>query len=174
MKRCVVRSIIDDATVPYLTEFIRLVISLINSKKNVNELRIYGTITNRSSNYCACKISIVKNYAITVSDYCDISSSHMSFDELLGNCSTISFHHFSNVTSNYYKGLFDTVEETELFIKAMKYFATYALNYSNLFFSISQESDSGLRYYCEKNCTEIYQLENKRNHHRITYYCEKL
>lgn len=174
IKKAYIRSIIGEQNLPFFIEYIKEVITFINHDKNTEELQIYGKITGTNANYCNCKIVVQISPYVERKTYESIDQVDMSFDELLANCSTISFHHFRNFTTNYYKGLFDTKEKAEMFIYYMKVFARDILNYSNIFFSISEESDSGLRYYCEKNCKNIFEVNNRRNGHKITYYCEIL
>lgn len=160
--------------IPYFIDYLKALISFINPDKNTDELYIYGSVTNNNSNYCACRIDITRNPEIDNISYRNTQYITMNFDELLGTCSTVSFHHFHNVTGGLYPGLFNDIGKTDLFIYGLKYYMKEFLGYSNIFYSISQESDIGLREYCDKNCKKLFEFKNRRTTHDVTYYCENL
>lgn len=124
------------------------------------------------SNYINCSVCI---------EYLDGCYTSFNIDEMLGNCSTVSIHHFNgNNVCKRERGeypepyLFEKYEQFVEFMTAIEMFLYSITHYSNMFFSISSESPSSFGKYCEERATLIDEFKNERNGHNIKYYSKRL
>lgn len=159
----------------YLSE----IIDLLNPDKTSKHLQIDVLNNNNLANYCSCTVYINRNKYIKKEEqtYSIPFNNHATFalDELHGNCSSVSLHHFNSLTIlPPYGALFDNIKKEELFIKYIIQYLNTVIKYSNVFFTISVESSKALSNYCENNCEEVYKFKNRRNQHEIKYYCQLL
>lgn len=100
--------------------------------------------------------------------------------EVLGNCSTVSIHHFKYGNLVTYddkyeeSGVFETHEQFVKFMLCLETILGDLARYSNMFYTISRESDNSFQKYCFENAKQIDEFTSKRNSHKITYYSKRL
>lgn len=164
----------NNRTLRFLEDSITDILNnIITDKEKKDSFEVICEHKNGSlSNYINCSICI---------EYGDGNYTSFNIDEMLGNCSTVSIHHFNgNNVCKRERGeyeepyLFEKYEQFVEFISSIEMFLYSITHYSNIFFSISSESPSCFAKYCEEKATLIDEFKNERNAHNIKYYSRRL
>ena len=126
------------------------------------------------------------SYRINIFDYnLDLSRSYYTanasfkMEELHSNCSSIGIHHFDgNFTPNpslynNQQAIFDSPDKFKLFIAEMEELARI-FGYSNILYTISNESDKVFAEYVKATATQIDSFTNKRSQRVISYYSKRI
>ena len=153
-------------------EYFSCVIKHLNPTLN---FKVYVDETLRGQNYISWNIKIAVGQDMDTI-YGD-ESANFSIEELQGNCSSVGIHHFNgpflkgdNIYGNN-KYIFSKQEQADVFIQAAVDLCKM-FNYTNILYTISQESNKALTAYVEKNAKEILEFKSKRNQHIIKYYSQ--
>jgi hypothetical protein len=126
------------------------------------------------------------SYRINIFDYnLDLTrgyhAANVSFkmEELHMNCSSIGIHHFdSNFSPNAgiygnQEAIFDSGNKFKLFLAEMEELARI-FGYSNILYTISNESNKDFKSYVETTATKIDSFTNKRSQRVINYYSKRI
>jgi len=153
-------------------EYFSCIIKHLNPTLN---FKVYVDETLRGQNYISWNIKIAVGQDMDTI-YGD-ESANFCIEELQGNCSSVGIHHFNGTFlkgDNIYgtnKYIFSKQEQADVFIQAAVDLCKM-FNYTNILYTISQESNEALVAYVEKNAKEILEFKSKRNQHIIKYYSQ--
>ena len=95
------------------------------------------------------------------------------------NCSSIGIHHFDgNFAPNSamygnQEAIFDSSDKFKLFLAEMEELARI-FGYSNILYTVSNESNKDFKSYVEATATKIDSFTNKRSQRVINYYSKRI
>ena len=130
-----------------------------------------------SAHYVSYKINIF-DYNLDLSRSYYTANASFKMEELHSNCSSIGIHHFEGdfaPNSNSYgrPPLFKDAETFKVFIVEMEELARI-FGYSNILYTISNESDKVFAEYVKATATQIDSFTNKRSQRVISYYSKRI
>ena len=161
-------------TLKSLNDYLKNVISYLRKD---NEIEVAFSLLHNECNYACYEVNIF-DYDPHKTNYTRLSLS-FKIEELHSNCSSVGIHHFSGPfirTRDTYSTEVTLFENQQTFEKFMVYLEELILimNYSNILYTISNESNKALSEFVSKTAKEIDRFKNKRSTREIVYYSKRV
>lgn len=155
-----------------LEDYICFILERLCPKK---EVKVFIEEYHKKCNYISYRICIncKRNNAWDYDDY----TVKIDIEELHNNCSSVGIHHFNGSIYNYYNYsnsnsyLFSDEKDVKLFLDEMVEICKIA-GYSNILYTISNESNKSLEEYAKEKGKEILSFTNKRTKNVVKYYSQ--
>jgi hypothetical protein len=131
-----------------------------------------------SAHYASYRINIF-DYNLDLTRGYHVANVSFKMEELHMNCSSIGIHHFDgNFAPNAgmygnQEAIFNSSDKFKLFLVEMEELARI-FGYSNILYTVSNESNKDFKSYVEATATKIDSFTNKRSQRVINYYSKRI